>query len=182
MRGDSDKGGQTTRRLQLISRRAIIAWSHKSEPTLREEKLEEAIEDWQSFCNCDEPGAKLEKNQSLGPFCSCCAPFTCCTDCNVHVVDQTLWSQFSWKGRVICFPICFTQSPWMAHFHQCDLVWWTASCLGDFFYCIQNSLLRKLWNRKRSSEVSFVSTTVMFLEAHISLLFPFVACSCLQEA
>ena len=21
----------------------------------------------------------------------------------------------------------------MAHFHQCDLVWWTASCLGDFF-------------------------------------------------
>eukprot|EP00434_Breviolum_minutum_P019736 symbB.v1.2.017413.t1/scaffold1329.1/size125172/9 len=30
-----------------------------------QEKLEEAIEDWQSFCNCDEPGAKLEKNQKL---------------------------------------------------------------------------------------------------------------------
>lgn len=67
-------------------------WQGWSNNTLREVKLEEAIETWQIFCNCDEPGSKLEKNQSLGRFCSCCAPFTCCTDCNVHVVDQTLWS------------------------------------------------------------------------------------------
>ena len=168
IRGDSDKGGQTTRRLQLTNRPAIIAWSHKSDPMLRGEvKLEEAIETWQSFCNCDDPGEKLEKNQNLGQFCSGCAPILRVTIvyCNVHVVI-TIFLQRLFH----CFPICFTQSPWMAHFHQCDLVgtcwglltsglWWTASCLGDFYTV---SRIRS-WGscgigRGANPEVSFVSS------------------------